>query len=213
MRLVILFTRITWAVLISLNVFAQSPTQNFQILAYGDSITAGYGLAKDQSYPKQLEKKLNEKGFNASVTNGGVSGDTSTQALSRVNWALKGKKFSIVLLCIGANDGLRLQPPSLLQSNLSKLVDAFQQHGAKVVLLGMKLPTNLDATYRRNFERVYTNTAKQKKIPLIPFFLEGIATQTNLNQEDQIHPNVQGAELMASNLVPALESLIRQLPR
>lgn len=181
-----------------------------KILAFGDSLTAGYQLPPAQSYPKQLEALLKGEGYDVEIANAGVSGDTSAQALARVDWNLKQGSYEIVLLAIGANDGLRLQPVKNLEKNLDTLVTRFQKHGAKVLLLGMRLPTNFDAGYRKMFEKTYTNVAKARKLTFLPFLLEGVAADQKLNLEDQIHPNAEGYGVVAKNVAGLVRPLLRK---
>jgi acyl-CoA thioesterase-1 len=188
-----------------------SPQQKLiKILAFGDSLTAGYRLAPSQAYPALIEKALNEEGYKAQVVNAGVSGDTSAQGLRRVKWNLKQGPFDYVLLGLGANDGLRNIPTPMIEKNLRELIETFEATKAQVLLLGMKLPTNLDAKYRTRFEAIYPKLAREEKIPLVPFLLEGVAADPNLNLDDQIHPNAKGQALVARNILRVLETLVKK---
>lgn len=188
---------------------AKSPVRNPKILAFGDSLTAGYQLAPSQAYPARLEKMLNEKGFeSAKVVNAGVSGDTSAQALGRVDWVMKQGPFGFVLLCIGSNDGLRMAPLKTTEKNIRELIQKFRAKGARVVLLGMKLPTNFDPNYRAQFERMYREIARSEKTDFLPFLLDGVATDQMLNLEDQMHPNAKGYEIVARNVLGVLAPLL-----
>lgn len=182
-----------------------------KILAFGDSLTAGYQLPPAQAYPKQLETLLKGEGYDVEIANAGVSGDTSAQALARVDWNLKQGPYEIVLLAIGANDGLRLQSVAEFEKNLEKLVTRFQAAKAQVLLIGMKLPTNLSPDYRKSFEAVYPKVARKKKLNLMPFLLEGVATDQMLNLEDQIHPNAQGYAIVARNVAPRVKTMLDRL--
>lgn len=177
-----------------------SKNKSYKILAFGDSLTAGYRLAAKDSYPAQLEQILLSEGYKVSITNAGVSGDTSEQGLRRVEWALKQDKYDIVLLALGANDGLRQLPVNKMEDNLNQIVDKFQESGSKVLLLGMKLPPNLYRNYRIGFEEAFSKVATQQKIPFMDFLLEGVAANSSLNLEDQIHPNAEGYKVVASNV-------------
>ncbi len=178
-------------------------------MAFGDSLTAGYRLPAQEAYPALLEQMLLKDGYKVSVTNAGVSGDTTEQGLRRVDWALKQNKFDVVLLGLGANDGLRQLPVNNMQANLEQLIDKFKASGAKVLLLGMQLPPNLYRGYRGEFESAFKNIATKKAVPFYPFLLEGVAANSNLNLDDQIHPNAKGYEVIAQNvmkfLVPHLQ--------
>lgn len=183
---------------------AASKNRSYTILAFGDSLTAGYLLPVKDSYPAQLEEMMTQKGYRVKITNSGVSGNTTEQGLRRVEWALQQGKYDIVLLCLGANDGLRQLPIQNMRENLIKIITKFQASGSKVYLLGMKVPTNISVVYRKEFEGVYRQIATQKKTPLMPFLLEGVATKSDLILEDQIHPNKAGYTKVAKNVVDFL---------
>ena len=204
-------TAITTLVFPLVAALAKDAPAPVKILAFGDSLTAGYKLAPNESYPAQLEALLRTKGYAVEVTNAGVSGDTSAQAVSRVSWNLSRTRYELVLLGLGANDGLRLQPLDRLEANLHKLIAEFRAHGAAIILLGMKLPLNLDAQYRRDFEALYPRIAKAEKVPLVPFQLEGIAAREALNLDDQVHPNAKGYAIMARNVAGPVEAQIKKL--
>jgi acyl-CoA thioesterase-1 len=171
-----------------------------KILAYGDSLTAGYRLPKEEAYPAQLEKLLKKDGAQATVVNGGVSGDTSKQALDRVDWNLKQGPFQLAIVSIGANDGLRRLPVPAFEANLRALLKKLKDSGSKVLLMGMKLPLNFAADYRKAFEAVYTKLARETGVELMPFMLEGVALQSELNLEDGIHPNQKGHAIIAGRI-------------
>ncbi|MBS1982601.1 MAG: arylesterase [Bdellovibrionales bacterium] len=181
-----------------------------QILAFGDSLTAGYRLAPAESYPAQLEAKLKQSGYDVAITNAGVSGDTSAQALARVEWSLKQRHYDFVLLAIGANDGLRLAPVKAFEKNLRELVQRFQRAHVAVVLVGMRLPINFDAQYRQQFEGIYPRLAREAKLPFVPFLLENVAAHEDLNLEDQMHPNAKGYAVVVRNVMPVLVPLLNK---
>ncbi|PYS37765.1 MAG: arylesterase, partial [Acidobacteria bacterium] len=156
---------------------AQSPTPRDSrpvILAFGDSLTAGYGVPLDAGYPARLQRKLDEQGYRYRVVGMGISGDTTGGGIARMRPALQ-QKPSIVILELGANDGLRGLSISRMQMNLEQMIKDFQEAGAKVVLAGMTLPRNYGEAYVKSFEDVFRNLAKKYDSPLIPFFLEGVA--------------------------------------
>lgn len=177
------------------------------IVALGDSLTAGYGLQEGQSYPTLLQARLDQAGYNYRVVNAGVSGDTSAGGVRRIDWALKGD-VKIVILELGANDGLRGQPPEAIRKNLAQIIEASQKRGAKVILAGMEALPNLGVDYTRDFRAVYPALAREYDIPLIPFFLIGVAGNAELNQADGIHPNVRGTALVVDTVWQALEPLL-----
>lgn len=177
------------------------------ILAFGDSLTAGYGVAPGESYPDHLQRMLDERGYAFRVVNMGISGDTTDGGVSRLDSALL-LKPKIVILELGANDGLRGLPLERTRANLDLMINSFQGEGAKVILAGMTLPRNYGAAYVRGFERIFTELARQRGAVLIPFFLEGVAMRAELMQEDMLHPNAAGcrkvAELVFRYVEPAL---------
>lgn len=193
--------------LLSTNVLA---INNVRILAYGDSLTAGYKLPPMDSYPAQLEALLKKDGYQVEVVNGGVSGDTSAQALARVEWSLKRGPFNYALLCIGANDGLRQLPVAQLEANLKKLVETFKQKNTKVILIGMQMPTNFPLAYRNEFAAIYPRVAKEFKIALYPFFLKDVTQISSLNLDDSIHPNKAGYAIVAKNIGVFLKSILKK---
>lgn len=195
--------------LLSTNVCAQAKgsaaAKPLRILAYGDSLTAGYRVAPEFSYPAQLEKLFKSAGQPVEFINGGVSGDTSAQALARIDWSLKRGPFDFVLLCIGANDGLRQLSLTNLEANIKKLIQTFEQKNIRVILVGMQLPTNFPAEYRKTFANIYPQMAKQFKKPLYPFLLDGVAQDPKLNLEDGLHPNKDGYAIIAAKLLEFLK--------
>lgn len=186
---------------------AQRPTGT--IVALGDSLTAAYGLPEDAGYPARLEKKLNDAGLDYRVVNAGVSGETSSGALSRIKWMLS-MKPDIVILETGANDGLRGIPTDLMQRNIDDAVKAIQESGATVVLAGMKMLRNMGREYTERFEAAYTTVARERGVILMPFFLEGVAGDPNLNQEDGIHPTAKGYAIITENIYPYVVKAIEE---
>ncbi|WP_447978820.1 arylesterase [Candidatus Nitrospira bockiana] len=178
------------------------------IVALGDSLTAGPGVPRDQSYPAHLQRRLNEAGYRYRVVNAGVSGDTSAGGLRRLEWVLKSRP-ELVILEFGANDGLRGLPLEQLRANLDEMIRRLRAAGATVVLTGMKLPLNYGEEYRTRFEAVYHELARRHDLPFVPFFLEGVGGQTRLNLDDGIHPTGEGYRLIADHLWPVLKPLLK----
>jgi acyl-CoA thioesterase I len=176
------------------------------ILAFGDSLTAGFGVRPEDAYPALLQARLRAAGYPHRVVNAGVSGDTTAGGLRRVDWALKVQP-AIVILAIGANDGLRGQPVTSIQSNLELLVRRFQATGAQVLLAGMRLPPNY-GLYAQQFERAYAEVARRTGAPFMPFFLAGVGGDDRLNQLDGIHPTAEGYRRVVERLWPHLEPLL-----
>ncbi|HZI20511.1 MAG TPA: arylesterase [Pyrinomonadaceae bacterium] len=180
-----------------------------KIVAFGDSLTAGYGLAQRQSYPSLLQEKLRADGFEYEVVNAGVSGETTAGGLRRLDWSLDAGNVRFLVLELGANDFLRGQPVSAARENLSKMIARAQGRGVKVLLAGMLAPTSTGREYQKEIAEAYSTLAEEHDVPLIPFFLEGVAGRRELNLEDGIHPNAEGqkiiADLVYRHLKPMLE--------
>jgi acyl-CoA thioesterase I len=180
-----------------------------KILAFGDSLTAGYGLGPGEGFTDQLERTLNAKGINVSVQNAGVSGDTSSGGLSRLNWVLSSTPdVNLVLLALGANDALRGIQPEITRNNIDKMVSLLKDKDIPVLIAGMMAPPNLGPVYGEQFNTIYPDTAKKYDVPLYPFFLDGVAGFMELNQNDRIHPNPEGVaiitEKMSASVINAL---------
>ena len=178
-----------------------------RILALGDSLTAGYGLHLADAFPAQLQRALGADGFAARVINAGVSGDTSAGGLARLAWAL-GDHPHAAIVALGANDGLRGLDPGTTFANLDSLLAMLRDAGVAVVLAGMKAPPNLGRDYGAAFDAVYPRLAEKHGVPLYPFFLEGVAAEQDLNQEDGIHPNPRGVARIVRGILPYVKKLI-----
>ena len=178
------------------------------IVAFGDSLTAGYGLEPGLSYADFLQKEIDRRGYKFRVVNQGISGDTTDGGVSRMDAAI-GLKPAIVILELGANDGLRGLPVAATRANLTAMVEGFQKAGAKVLLAGMTLPRNYGADYIRDFEQIFRDLKREKKLAIIPFFLEGVATRPELMQRDAMHPTAEGCKKVAQNVMKYLEPMLR----
>jgi acyl-CoA thioesterase-1 len=196
-----------WLLLLCCAVALRAETVAF----LGDSITAGYGLTAEEAYPALVEAGLRARPATAgwTVANGGVSGDTSAGGLRRIDWLLKAKP-AVVVIVLGGNDGLRGLPVAALEANLRGIIAKVRATGAKPMLIGMRVPLNLGPDYAAAFAAVYPRLAAELDVPLLPFLLEGVAMQPQLNQADQIHPNAEGqrrvAALVLAWLAPLLEA-------
>lgn len=179
------------------------------IVAFGDSLSAGYGLDAGLAYPDFLQKELDTAGYNYRVVNQGVSGDTTSGGLSRVAEATE-LKPDLVILELGGNDGLRGLPVTVTQENLSKMISAFQSAGAEVVLAGMTLPPNYGPDYIRSFEQMYPELAAKHKVRRMPFLLDGVALKTGLMQADGIHPTAEGNKIVARSVFKFIEPLLKK---
>lgn len=178
-----------------------------RLLIIGDSLTAGYGLQETQAYPALLQQRLQQDGHSITVVNGGLSGDTTTGGLTRLAWLLRSKP-DLVLIALGANDGLRGMDVSVSQANLSKMIEQCQQAGARVALAGIDLPTNYGDDYRHKFTKIFPALAKKYDVPLLPFLLEGVAMNPELNLADGIHPNEAGQKIVAHTVQAFITPLL-----
>lgn len=182
------------------------------ILALGDSLTAGYGLAQSDSFPSQLETALRAQGHDITVVNGGVSGDTSAGGRSRLDW-LVDASVDLVVIELGANDGLRGIEPSQTRQNIEWILDRLKEKKVPALLTGMLAPPNLGADYGAEFKAIYPDLATKYEVPLDPFFLQDVAANPDLNQADGIHPNKRGVDIIVQRLVPmVLDTLKKEKP-
>ncbi len=184
--------------------------EKMTILAFGDSLTAGYGLAGEDAFPGRLEKALSEKGYRVRVVNAGVSGDTSAGGAARIGWSLADQP-DLVILELGANDALRGLDPEQTRTNLATIITQSRAAGARVLLAGMKAPRSLGEDYVRRFDAVYPELAAEFNLPLYPFFLDGVTGNPALNQEDGIHPNAAGVRVIVERILPYVEQILAQL--
>ena len=171
------------------------------IVAVGDSLTEGLGVAEESAYPALLEKKLQSDGYHYRVINAGVSGETSSGTLARINWILK-LKPNIVILVIGANDGFRGIDPGLIKTNILTMVRTLKEKNVTVLLGGMQMARNLGEEYISAFEKNYSLVAQEENVGLIPFFLTGVAANPDLNQTDGIHPTAEGYRVVVDHIYP-----------
>jgi acyl-CoA thioesterase-1 len=188
---------------------AQITVERPRIVAFGNSLTAGLGVAPDQSYPAQLQRTLDAAGYIYRVVNAGVSGETTAGGVRRVSWILNSKP-AIVILELGGNDGLRGLSLDETRANLERIIQQLQQASVTVVLAGMKIPPNYGQEYTAGFEALYRNLAKQYRLTLIPFFLDGVAASSSLNQADGIHPTGEGYRIIVEKIFPTLEPLLER---
>ncbi len=178
-----------------------------RIVAFGDSLTSGLGVAADETYPAQLQRRLDAIGVRFRVINAGVSGDTTAGGVRRVAWVLNSKP-RIVILELGGNDGLRGLSLQETRSNLERIIEQFQKASVTVILAGMKLPPNYGAEYTAGFEKIYPALAKQFHLALIPFFLDKVAGSESLNQPDGIHPTAEGYKLIVEKVLETLKPML-----
>ncbi|HXH76578.1 MAG TPA: arylesterase [Bacteriovoracaceae bacterium] len=184
--------------LIPVSLFAKT------VVFMGDSLTEGYQLSKEEAYPALIEKELKKDHPDIKIINGGVSGATSASGAKRLDWYLKAKP-DVMVLALGANDGLRGLKVADTEKNLSSVIEKANTRGIKVILAGMKMPTNYGESYRKEFEAMFVKVAKKYKLKFIPFILEGVGGKPELNLADGIHPNAKGHEIMARTVLKVLE--------
>jgi acyl-CoA thioesterase-1 len=195
------------ALVLALSVAAPVSAAERVVVALGDSLTAGLGVAPDEAYPALLEARLRREGHAYRVVNAGVSADTSAGGRRRVDWVLRSKP-DVVIVALGANDGLRGLPVNDLRENLEAIVKRLQTAGVRVLLVGMRVPPNYGDDYARAFAAVFPAVARRTGAALAPFLLDGVAGDARLNQPDGIHPTAEGQRVIAAVLWPYLRPLL-----
>ena len=178
------------------------------ILVFGDSLSAGYGIDVDQSWTALLQSRLNEQGYEHRVINASISGETTEGGKTRIGPALDNFDPDLVIVELGGNDGLRGFPPELIKENLRAIIETTRDSGSEVVLLGIRIPTNYGPRYTQAFEAVYRELADELDVPWIEFFMEGIALNEALMQDDGIHPNAEAQQLLLDNAWPIIRGAI-----
>ena len=184
---------------------ADTPT----VLVLGDSLSAGYGIDVDQSWTALLQSRLELQGYEHRVVNASISGETTEGGASRIEAALKEFAPEVVVVALGGNDGLRGFPPERIKSNMLRIIEAAEAEGAAVVLLGIRIPTNYGARYTRAFENVYRELAEERQLPWIEFFMEGVALDEDLMQDDGIHPNERAQPVLLDNAWPVIQQALK----
>jgi Lysophospholipase L1 and related esterases len=179
-----------------------------KILAFGDSLTAGFGLAETESYPYLLQEKLRAEGFDYEVLNAGVSGDTTLGGLERIDWALEQDNLEVVILELGANDLMRGIPVKRIEANLDQMLVKAKAKNVKVLLCGMFAPPNAGVDYQKEFMSIFPDLATKHNVAYLPFLLDGVALKRELNQADGIHPNAAGTKIMTENIFKELKPLL-----
>ncbi len=179
------------------------------VLFLGDSLTEGYGVKKEEAYPELVRDLLEKSGTKIKVVNGSISGSVSADADRRLRWFLKTKP-EIMVLALGSNDALKGTSPKVIKENLAKVIDLAQTNGITVLLCGVRVFTNFGADYTRSLEQVYKDLAKEKKLEFMPFLLEGVALDRELNQSDGRHPNAKGHAIIAKNVAKELEPILKK---
>lgn len=182
------------------------------IMAFGDSLVAGYGLPLDQAFPAQLEAKLKQEGVNVTVLNAGVSGNTTADGVARLEWNLSRAKPGYAILVMGGNDMLRAIDPAITRANLQKMMEIFKAHHIPVLIAGMRAFANLGPQFTSAYAGMYKDIAKQYGAAFYPFYLEGVAMNPDLNQEDGIHPNGAGVAAIVDKILPSVKELLKRDP-
>ncbi len=180
---------------------ATAAAEQVRILALGDSLTAGYGLSQSDSFPSQLSRRLREAGVASEIVNAGVSGDTTSGALQRLDWLME-EKYDLAIVELGANDALRAVDPDLTRQNLERIVEKLKTTGSAILLAGMKAPRNLGEDYAKRFDALFPAIARRHVVYFYPFFLDGVATDPALNQQDGLHPNAKGVAIITERMLP-----------
>ena len=205
--------KLAWILFLVVAVFNLPTTAKAQekptILVLGDSLSAGYNIDVEQGWVELLNQKLQQEGYPHTVINGSISGDTTTQGLLRLPTLLEQHDPEIVIIELGGNDALRGTPPNAIKRNLSKLIDTSKRSGAEVLLLGIQIPPNYGQRYAQAFFDNYAQLANEKKVKLVPFFLENVGGNDELMQDDGIHPNVTAQPILLENVWPQLETQIK----
>ncbi len=186
--------------------------QPIKIVAFGDSLIAGFGLKANDAFPAQLEIALKKRGYDVEVANAGVSGDTSAGGLSRLDWSIQDGTQAVILV-LGANDMLRGMEPELARKNIGEVISRLKARKIEVLLGGMRAAPNLGADYAARFNPIYEELAKEHDILIYPFFLDGVAGERDLNMSDGIHPTPKGVSLVVERILPSVESLIERVKK
>lgn len=187
--------------------------QPVEIVAFGDSLSAGYGVGPGESFPEQLERRLRAEGRDVRVVNAGVSGDTTQAGLARLDWSVPASA-EVVIVELGANDALRGVSPEVTRRNLDAILGRLTaREGTQVILAGMIAPPNLGGSYGRDFNPIYRDLARKYDVPLYPFFLDGVAAVARLNLSDGMHPNAEGISIIVDRILPEVERAIDRAAR
>ena len=191
---------------------AQDAAKPVKLVVLGDSLSAGYGLPAPAAFPVRLQAALKDKGIAVEMVNAGVSGDTTSGGLGRLDWSVPDGTQGVILE-LGANDALRGIDPKIPREALSEIIKRLQARNIAVLLAGMVAPPNYGADYAQKFNSIYPDLAKQFGVPLYPFFLEGVAGTARLNQGDGMHPTAEGIDIVVKNILPSVEAFIGSIAK
>ena len=189
---------------------ARAQSRPLSIVAFGDSLSAGYGLPADAAFPAVLERALRARGHNVEIVNAGVSGDTATAGLDRLDWSVPDGTDGVIVE-LGANDMLRGTDPAVARRAIEAIVERLKSRGIPVMLAGMYASPNLGVEYGRAFNRIFPDIAKKHDLVLYPFFLDGVVGETSLNLPDGLHPTAKGVEVIVSRILPSVETFLARL--
>lgn len=202
------FVTTVFLLVASLPALAQSP---IEVVAFGDSLVAGYGVGPGESFPEQLEASLRAEGYDVSVANAGVSGDTTSAGLQRLEWSVP-DTADLVIVELGANDALRGVSPDVTRRNLDEILTRLgRREGTRVLLAGMVAPPNMGGDYARDFNPVYEDLAEKHDVAFYPFFLDGVASIVELNQNDYMHPNANGIAVIVERILPTVRASLDEI--
>lgn len=190
--------------------FAQAQDKPVQLVGFGDSLMAGYQLPPTDSYTAQLEAALKAKNVNVTITNAGVSGDTTSGGLARAEWSVPDGTDGVILE-LGANDALRGMSPVDTEKNLDAIITGFQKRNIPVLLIGILAPPNMGGDFGKRFNEIYPRLAKKHGVPLYPFFLDGVVMDQSLQLEDRMHPNTKGIAVMVEKTLPTVEDFVKAI--
>ncbi|KXF79542.1 arylesterase [Paramesorhizobium deserti] len=192
------------------NISANTEGEPTRIVGFGDSLMAGYQLPPEDAFPARLQQALKEKGYDVAIENAGVSGDTTTGGLARLDWSVP-DGTQIVILELGANDALRGISPDITEKNLDAMLTRLEERGITVILVGMLAPPNMGNDYGTKFNAIYPRLTKKHGVRLYPFFLDGVAAQKNLLLDDGMHPNPEGVARMVEGILPVIERVLQEV--
>jgi acyl-CoA thioesterase-1 len=199
------------AAAMALALSAPANAETTRVVAFGDSLMAGYQLGPGESFPEKLEAALRERGHDVVIANAGVSGDTTTGGLARLNWSVP-DDTDLVILGLGANDMLRGISPGTTRDNLGEMITRLKDRDIDIILAGMLAAPNLGPDYQAEFNPIYSDLAEKHDLPLYPFFLEGVAATPDLQLEDGMHPNAAGVDRMVEGILPVVEAELQEKP-
>lgn len=204
------FQRVFLALTMTIALSSAARAETISLVGFGDSLMAGYQLPSQDAFPARLEKALKEKGLDVTIANAGVSGDTSSGGLARIDWSVPDGTKGVILE-LGANDALRGIPPEETRKNIEAMITRLKDRGIPVLLAGMMAPPNMGADYAARFNPIFPELAKKYRLELYPFFLDGVVTEAKLKLEDGMHPNGDGVGVMVEKALPVVERFLATL--